>query len=193
MDLRRVRRWEWLTGLAGVVLLVSLFLPWYGLAGRGNGTFAFPGGSTATGWQAFSVVDIVLAVVALGAIALPAVAAMQRTAAVPQGFTALLMPFAIAAAIVAVVRLLNAPGFADLGIDYRGAYLTHSVGVASLDGFDVTREIGAWLGAAAAIAIFLLDARSMGDPRTPHAMRSRLDVATIPAPGADGERGDLAT
>jgi hypothetical protein len=190
MDLRRVRRWEWLTGAAGIVLLVSLFLPWYGLDAFGNATAAVTGSSTATAWQAFSVIDIVLAVVALGAIALPVVAAMQRTAAVPQAFTALLMPFAIAAAVTAVVRLLDAPDVTGLGIGVEGAYYgptnVHS-------GIDVTREIGAWLGTFAALAVVLLDYRSMADSRTPHAMRSRLEVATIPAPTADGERRDLAT
>jgi hypothetical protein len=192
MDLRRVRRWEWLTGAAGVVLLVSLFLPWYGLDPYGHATVVIHGSSTASAWQAFSVVDVVLAVVALGAIALPVVAAMQRTAAVPQAFTALLMPFAIAAAVVAVVRLLNAPDITGLGIGAEGAYYG-PIGEPVDGGIDVTREIGAWLGAAAAIAILLFDYRSMADSRTPHAMRSRLDVATIPAPTADGERRDLAT
>ena len=192
MDLRRVRRWEWLTGAAGVVLLVSLFLPWYGLDPFGNASAVIHGSSTASAWQAFSVVDVVLAIAALGAIALPIVTAMQRTAAVPQAFTALLMPFAIAAAVVAVVRLLNAPDITGLGIGVEGAYYG-PIGSAASAGIDVTREVGAWIGTVAAIAVVLLDYRSMADSRTPHAMRSRLEVATIPAPTADGERRDLAT
>jgi cation transport ATPase len=154
MDLRRVRRWEWLTGLAGLVLLVSLFLHWY---------------DGASAWQAFTVIDVVLAIAALGAMALPVVTAAQRTAAVPQGTTALLMPVALVAALLALIRLVNPPG--------SGA----------------EREIGVWLGTVAAFAVFYLNSRSMGDARTPHAMRSRLDVATLPAPTPDGERRDLAT
>src|SRR4051794_16058300 len=117
MDLRRVRVWEWLTGLAGLVLLVSLFLPWYGT-----------GGETASGWESFAVVDIVLAIAALGAIALPLLAAAQRTAAVPQAMTALLMPFALVAALLALIRVLNLPGDAS------------------------DREVGVWVGAIAAVA-----------------------------------------
>src|SRR3954451_7424118 len=75
MDPRRVRKWDWLTGLGGLVLLASLFLPWYSLDGV-----------SATGWESFSVIDLLLAVAALCAIALPIVTAMQRTAAVPQSF-----------------------------------------------------------------------------------------------------------
>jgi hypothetical protein len=161
MDLRRVRVWEWLTGLAGAVLLVSLFLPWYG-AGSGVEVSA---------WEAFTVIDVLLALVALGAIALPVIAATQRTAAVPQSWTALLMPFAIVAAILAVIRLLNLP---DLGPSGERAF-------------------GVWLAAAAALALLAFDYRSMGDKRFPRAMRPRLDITTIPAPTPDGERRDTAS
>jgi hypothetical protein len=56
MDLRRVRVWEWLTGLAGLALLVSLFLPWYGVeaaeggAPRGVSLVVSGGGTSA--WDA---------------------------------------------------------------------------------------------------------------------------------------------
>ena len=160
MDLRRVRVWEWLTGLAGVALLVSLFLPWYEPAS----------GSEANAWESFAITDVVLALVGLLALALPVLAATQRTAAVPQSWTALVMPFAIAAAVLAVVRLLNLPD--DLG---PGA----------------ERAVGVWLGAGAALAVFAFDYRSMADKRFPAAMRPHLDVATIPAPTADAERRDV--
>jgi hypothetical protein len=157
MDLRRVRVWEWLTGLAGVVLLVSLFLPWYGAAGV-----------SATGWESLTVVDVVLAITALGAMALPVLTAVQRTTAVPQAMTALLMPVALAAALLAVIHLLDLPDGAS------------------------SREAGVWIATVAAIAVFVFNSRSMGDKRFPHAMRSRLEVATIPAPTADGERRDVS-
>ena len=159
MDLRRVRVWEWLTGLAGIALLITLFLPWY----------ETPAGENATAWEAFTVTDVVLTIVALAALTLPALAATQRTAAVPQAWTALLIPIWIVAAVFAVVRILNLPG--------------------DLDG----RALGLWLGAVALLAIFLLNYRSMSDKRFPKAMRPRLDVATIPAPTADGKRRDVAS
>jgi hypothetical protein len=187
MDLRRVRVWEWLTGAAGLVLLVSLFLPWYGLDNvKVGGAIPFDPTTTATGWESFSVVDVLLALAALGAMALPVVAAMQRTAAVPQSLTALLMFFAVVAAVAAVVRLLNPPDVVTV-LRAAGAEGGYSSG----DRIDVMREVGVWLGALSALAIFFCDYRSMGDSRTPHAMRSRLDVATVPAPTPDGERRDL--
>src|SRR5215208_6271891 len=100
MDLRRVRVWEWLTGLAGVVLLVSLFLPWYGVEPAEGVSGAVEG--TTNAWDAFTVIDVILALAALGAIALPVIAAAQRTAAVPQSWTALVMPLLILGAVLAL-------------------------------------------------------------------------------------------
>src|SRR4051812_37961714 len=108
MDLRRVRTWDWLTGLAGVALLVSLFLPWYSA-----------GDQSGTAWEWFSVIDVILFVTALAGIAVPIVTAMQRTAAVPQAVTSTLIWLFLVAAVIAVIRLLNLPGAAsgrDVGV-----------------------------------------------------------------------------
>jgi hypothetical protein len=156
MDLRRVRAWEWLTGLGGVVLLVSLFLPWYSLAGV-----------DATGWESFSVVDLILAFAALCAIALPVVAATQRAAAVPQAWSSGIIWALMLAAVLAVIRLLNPP--AD----------------------DVSREAGVWIATIASLALVGFDIKSMRDKRFPAAMRPRIDIETIAAPTPDGTRRDV--
>jgi formate hydrogenlyase subunit 3/multisubunit Na+/H+ antiporter MnhD subunit len=158
VDVRRVRIWEWLTGLAGVVLLVSLFLPWYRVAGQSS-----------SGWQWLTVIDVVLAAAGLAAIALPVVTASQRTTAVPQAMTALLAPLLLAAALLAVYRLLRVPS-------------AHA---------SVQRQIGPWLAAASAVAALVCDWRSLGDHRFPAAMRRPLEVTTLPTPSADGERRDV--
>jgi hypothetical protein len=161
MDLGRVRTWEWFTGLAGVMLLVSLFLPWYGAEG-------FEG--TATAWQALSVIDVFLALVALLAIGYFAVTAAQRTAPVAQTYVAFLVWFAVVATILALVRLLSPPEVAP--------------------GADTSREIGVWLGAVEAIALFVGAWKGMRDRSFPRAMRPRLDIEVIPTPSPDGERRD---
>ena len=79
MDLRRLRAGEWIAGGAGVALLVALFLPWYG-----------PGDVTA--WEAFDVIDVLLAALALGAIALVPITASQRTPSMAIAYEALLVP-----------------------------------------------------------------------------------------------------
>src|SRR3954469_1038188 len=156
MDLRRVRAWEWLTGRGGVVLLVSLFLPWYSL-----------GGVDATGWESFSVVDLILAFAALCAIALPVVAATHRTAAVPQAWSSGIIWALMLAAVLALIRLLNPP--AD----------------------DVSREAGVWIATIASLALVGFDIKSMRDKRFPAAMRPRIDIETIAAPTPDGTRRDV--
>ena len=67
MDLRRLRSGEWIAGVSGLVLLVALFLPWYS-----------DDGGSRTGWQSLGALDVVLAVVALAAIAIPIVTALER-------------------------------------------------------------------------------------------------------------------
>jgi cytochrome bd-type quinol oxidase subunit 2 len=156
MDLRRVRTWEWLTGLSGLVLLVSLFLPWYSA-----------GGSDATAWESFSVVDLIIALAALAALALPVVAAVQRTAAVPQAFASTIIWVLGVAGVLTIVRLLNPP----------------------FD--DVSREAGVWIAAVASLATIAFDIKSMRDKRFPATMRPRLDIETVPAPLADGTRRDV--
>jgi hypothetical protein len=156
MDPRRVRTWEWLTGLGGVVLLVSLFLPWYSVAG-----------ANATAWESFSVVDLILALGALSAAALPVVAAAQRTAAVPQAYASTIIWVLLVAAVLAVIRLLNPP------VD------------------DVSREAGVWVAAITSLALVAFDIKSMRDKRFPAAMRPRLDIETIATPAADGSRRDV--
>ena len=78
MDLRRLRAGEWIVGISGLVLLVALFLPWYG-----------DDAGSRTGWESLGALDIVLALVALSALAIPIVTAFQRVPAVPLALQAL--------------------------------------------------------------------------------------------------------
>ena len=57
MNLRRVRPADWGAGICGLALLVSLFLPWFGF----------------DAWEAFAVTDLILALTAAVAIALPVI------------------------------------------------------------------------------------------------------------------------
>ena len=89
---------EWLAGVAGVVLLVSLFLDWY---------------SGASAWESFAVTDVLLAVAALFGIALVVTAATQRSPAVTQSTGALAIPIAFLGAVLVLVRLASPPGGGD--------------------------------------------------------------------------------
>jgi hypothetical protein len=119
MDLRRLRTGEWIAGAAGLVLLVALFLPWYG----GEAGSPPPAGWTAyapledgaaslTGWQSLGALDVVLFVVALAALAIPVVTATERTPAIPLGLQSLTTLAGILALVLVLIRVLNMPDWA---------------------------------------------------------------------------------
>jgi hypothetical protein len=128
MDLRRLRAGEWTAALGGVVLLVSLFLPWYGEP-------------DVSGWEALTVNDVLLAAVALFAVALLIVTAMQPVPAVPIFLDALVALAGIIASVLVLVRVAFLPDGAD------------------------SREWGLWLGLVGALGIAVGGWISMRDQR----------------------------
>jgi hypothetical protein len=106
MDLRRLRVGEWIAALAGLVLLVSLFIPWYGEPHT-------------TAWEALAVNDVLLAAFALFAVALLFVTAMQAAPAVPIFLDALVALAGMVASVLVLVRV----GFLPDGADSREAGL----------------------------------------------------------------------
>jgi hypothetical protein len=143
MDLRRLRHGEWIAGIAGVVLFVSLFLDWY------DGVNA---------WETFTASDVVLAISALMGAGLAVAAATQRTPAVPQALSALTVPVAIVAAVLAVIHTISIPGGAG------------------------SRDYGLWLGLAGSIGVLVGAWRSMGDQSFPAVVRQEVEVTPLPAP-----------
>ena len=118
MDLRRLRIGEWVTALAGAALVVAVFLPWYETS-AGDGM---------SGLEVLSVTDIVVLIAGVGAVALWALTATQRTVAMPLALNALLVPVIFVAAVLTLFRLVDMP----------------------FDGAE--RALGVWLGAVSALA-----------------------------------------
>jgi hypothetical protein len=152
MDARRLRLGEWLLGGSGALLLVSLFLPWWGLEGPwgelGPGGPAeagfFDSGAEATvttftAWQVFSVADVLFAL--LGVLALVAVALVARGRVPGPGLAAeaLLTPLAIVMTIVAIVQIIGTPNALELPVPLPPPSI----------------EYGAWLGLLANIGILV--------------------------------------
>jgi hypothetical protein len=100
MDLRRLRTGEWMAAVAGVILLAALFQPWYGTP-------------DATAWEAFSVIDLVLAAVAMFAIALLVVTAAQKVPTVPIALDAALALAGMLALLLVLLRVASLPDGAD--------------------------------------------------------------------------------
>ena len=109
-----MRRAEPIAGLGGVLLLVSLFLPWYDAAtvvtrGSAGGTTTSSLGSISA-WQAFAVIDVLLAALALLAIAVPVVSAATPGPAKSVGTAVLASALGWIAVVLVAFRLLDNPG-----------------------------------------------------------------------------------
>jgi hypothetical protein len=151
MDLRRLRPAEWLLTVAAVALVVALFLPWYAVA-TGNGhpvsggwtSYAptDPASLTFTGWQAFTVVDVILALCAGVALIAVVLQGTQRSPALPIVSSVAATWAGIIATVLVVVKLLDPP----------------------LDG-SVSLRAGAWVGLGAAVALLLAGWWAMRDER----------------------------
>jgi hypothetical protein len=113
MDLRRLRAGEWVLALSSAALLVSLFLPWYE---RGE--------SSVSGWESFTVIDVLLVAVAVFALCAVVATATQPTTAVSISFESLSVLFGLVASVLALVRVLDVPDFGGAGWSTAaGAYI----------------------------------------------------------------------
>jgi hypothetical protein len=127
----RLRPGDLLAAGGSLALLLATFMDWYAPRGRAEGLDA---------WSAFSVLDVVLAlVIALGlALAIAQVAARGPT--LPVGINVVTATLATAATVLVAYRLLNQPGPND-AIEVRlGAWL----GLL----FTATVAGGAWMALA---------------------------------------------
>jgi hypothetical protein len=126
--MRRVRIGEIVAGAAGVVLLLSMFLSWYSVNSRDDSLSA---------WAAFSVVDILIALIALLGIALALSEVIGRGPALPVAIGVVTTTLALAGTLLVLYRIINQPGPNDLISVDAGAY----VGLLATAGV----FLGAWL------------------------------------------------
>lgn len=178
MDLRRLRHGEWIAGVSGVVLLVSLFLDWYSLNLRDG---VLVGDRSANAWEAFTVIDVILAAAALFGIALAVGAATQRSPAVPQTIGALTVPVAFVAAVLVVIRLIDLPSFGSLS-HVELALFSNGNGHP-----EVLRAPGLIIGVIATFGVLVGAWRSIGDQSFPRAVAPKVDVTPLPAPKVRSE------
>lgn len=132
--MRKVRTGELVAAAAGVLLAIAMFLPWYGLRGRAASLDA---------WGAFSVVDLVLALVAVLAIALLVVQLAGRGPAGPVALGVITGTLSLVAVVLVAFRILDQPGPNEF----------------------VTVRAGAWLGLLATVLIAVGTWLSLTDER----------------------------
>lgn len=107
MDLRRLRAGEWIAALGGGLLLFALFVAWYQVPVPS--LRLPPGSQPVDAWEAFTVIDVLLAAVAVFAISLVPVTATQRVPAVPLALDAMVAIAGKLAAILVLIRMLFHP------------------------------------------------------------------------------------
>jgi len=167
MNLQRLRIGEWIFGVSGVGLLVSLFLPWWGLEGpwtylspSGPVEYAFfdrPEGAEAASiktatwnaWEVFSGTEVFLALLGVLAIVVWVVVARWSAPGLGLAGEALLTLLAIVMTIVVVVQILTTPDVLEVPAPLPNA----------------TIEIGAWLGLASTFGILFGLLAAMRDER----------------------------
>lgn len=164
MDLRRLRTGEWIAGASGLVLFVSLFLPWYRVEILSLDLSAF---------QVFTVFDFLLVLVAAAGMAVLVVTAVQEAPAVGIAIDALVTLVAGVVAILLVFRVLNLPDWLDS---------TAGGGRAAF----------AWVGLLATFGVFVGSLVAMRDERLSEPGRltdstgvpvdAQPEVETLPAP-----------
>jgi hypothetical protein len=145
MDLRRLGAGEWIAGVGGAALLGSLFAPWYGPA-------------SLSAWEALSVLDVLLALVAAGGVLLALVTATQRVAAVPIALGAVVTLAGLVGVVLVLVRLVAIPDVAS------------------------SREWGAWLGLAGSLGILAGGVLAIRDERPRGAPDARIEFIPAPRP-----------
>lgn len=170
VDLRRLRAGEWIAAGCGVLLAVSLFLPWY----RRDAAPGGEGGRDFSAWQAFSLLDVALLVLAALAVALLVATALAPAAAVGVAADALLTILAGVVVIATALRVLDLPDSLELA------------------GADLARAPFAWLGLAAEVGVVVGTTVAMRDERlsglggqtdaTGAPMAAAPEIPTIPAP-----------
>ncbi len=132
MDTSRLTTGDIIAGVGGIVLLISLFLPWYGASVEAAGFSASESGS---GWEAMSFIDILLFVIALVAIAVVAARATgQLPAEVPAAVV--LLGLGALAVLLVLYRIIDIPVEGDIP-----------------DEVDLSRKIGVFVALIGAAAV----------------------------------------
>jgi hypothetical protein len=105
MDTSRLTTGDIIAGVGGVVLLISLFLPWYGASVSVAGFSASESGS---GWEALGFIDILLFLIAVAAIA---IVAARAAGALPAELPApvVLLGLGALAVLLVLYRIIDVP------------------------------------------------------------------------------------
>jgi carbon starvation protein CstA len=154
--MRRLRDGERIAGIGGLALLAVMFVDWYGATVMFGALDRLDLGATA--WEAFSVLDVVLALLALVPLILVVLQATRDSPSLPIAFSVFTTVAGAIATLLILYRIVNQPGANDA----------------------VEVEAGAWLGLAAAAAIAVGGWRSMRVEAMPGVARPPVEELSAP-------------
>jgi hypothetical protein len=141
MDLDRLRTGERIAGISGLILLILLWLTWFNLDVPDT-----PGVEIDTGlsaWQAFSLIDIIVFITAVSAIALGLMAATQTSVNLPVTLSAIVAGLGILSVLLILFRIISPPDFEAFGVTVADTNRSYGVFLGLLAALGVT--YGAWL------------------------------------------------
>lgn len=133
MDVARLDRGLQIAGAAGLVLLISLFLPWYGVDASFGGVSV---SDSASAWEAFSYTDIILFLVGVIAAGGAVAVATGNLPALPIPLGQLVLGAGALAVLLVLFRLIDIPG-----------------GDVDVAGVDLGRKLGIFVGLIAAAGV----------------------------------------
>jgi hypothetical protein len=113
VDVNRLRTGEKIAGAAAVLLFIDLFLSWYSidLGGAFSAAARSAGVDTsASGWQAFSLTDLLLMLTILVALAMVVVRGTGRAVSLPVSLPLVVAGLGGLMTLLVLYRILNQPG-----------------------------------------------------------------------------------
>jgi hypothetical protein len=144
-DTTRIRFGDMVAGVAGAVLLISLFLSWYKISANVEiGGFSEDRSESFSAWTAFGFIDIILFFVAVVAIAAAVLRALNMMPRLPISPGLIVLALGVLALALVIYRLLSLPSGGEVSeIDTPGLEI------------DYGRSFGVFIGliAAAAVAV----------------------------------------
>jgi hypothetical protein len=156
MDTSKLTTGDIIAGVGGIVLLISLFLPWYGASVDVAG---FSASESASGWKALGFIDILLFLISVAAIA---IVAARAAGALPADIPApvILLGLGALAVVLVLFRIIDIPVEGDVP-----------------DEVDLSRKIGVFIALISAAAVTYGGWRTNSE--TP---AGRMTPATDPPP-----------
>jgi hypothetical protein len=140
MDFTSLNRGEKIAGVAGILLILIMFIfDWFGLKFTGGvGAFGVSAEGAKNAWGSYGFTDIILFITGLAAIGLALVAASDAEVGLPVALSAIVTALGVLSLILVIISIISPP---DFGVNVSGT------------GIDHTRKIGVWLGLLSVIGV----------------------------------------